>query len=128
LRDSKISPIKIGKKNLVNLDPILGRTRSLEYLNIQGLCAITGCQKEYFDSWILKELIDNALDACDAGDVEHPIIDVQISRIDDIVNICVQDNGFGISREDLMKILDFSRLTSSKFYQKSLNEASWATR
>jgi len=112
----KLRPPIIEKKS--DLDPLLSRSRSLEYLNIQGLCAITGCQKESFDSWILKELIDNALDACDADKVKPPRIDVKITRIDNIVNICVQDNGPGLSRENLEKILDFSRFSSSKYYQK----------
>jgi len=106
------------KEENSDLDPILSRTRSHEYLNIQGLSAITGCQKEYLDTWILKELIDNALDACNADKVEHPIIDVKITRINNTVNISVQDNGPGLTHEDLKKIVDFTHMSSSKFYQK----------
>ncbi len=112
-----------GLRTLINeknsdFDPILSRSRSLDYLNIQGLCAITGCQKEYFDSWILKELIDNALDACNADKVKHPKIDVEITRIDNVVNFCVQDNGPGLSQENLKRVLDFYRFSGSKYYLK----------
>ena len=99
-------------------DPILTRNRSFEYFNIQGLCAITGYQKEHFDSWILKELVDNALDACDARKVKHPKIIINIRRIGNIVDVCVIDNGSGLSKEDLEKILDFNQFSSSKYYQK----------
>jgi DNA topoisomerase VI subunit B len=98
-------------------DSILSRSRTLEYVNEQGLCALTGCQKNDFDIWILKELIDNALDACDTSNVD-PRIQVKITRNNNIVIISVEDNGTGITREDLFKILDFTRFTSSKYFLK----------
>lgn len=43
---------------------MLERTRTLDYVTRQGLSTLTGCDATDLDIFCLKELIDNALDAC----------------------------------------------------------------
>lgn len=68
----------------------------------------------------LKEAVDNALDACEDGDI-LPEISVEIEKVgagshknSDQVRVRVQDNGPGIPAEDLTKVFG-EYLASSKF-------------
>ncbi len=58
---------------------------------------------------ILKELVDNALDACEEAGVA-PEISVTVSN----TGIAVEDNGPGIPPETVAKLRDYSKRTSSR--------------
>ena len=60
-------------------------------------------------SSIIKELIDNALDACEEAGIA-PVIRVTVAR----GKIRVRDNGPGIPPETVASILDFTTRTSSR--------------
>jgi DNA topoisomerase VI subunit B len=58
----------------------------------------------------VKELIDNALDACEEAGIE-PVIDVAVA---DDLSITVIDNGPGIAPDTIAKLIDYSSRVSSR--------------
>ena len=85
-------------------------SRELEYFSESELTTQTGYPKE--DWWpgvVVKELIDNSLDACEQAGVA-PEIGIELGGD----SLTVWDNGPGIPAEVVGKILDFSSRTSDK--------------
>jgi DNA topoisomerase VI subunit B len=68
-----------------------------------------GCESGRWPVVLLKELIDNALDACEAAEVA-PAIDVSLGPD----HFTVQDNGPGIPADVVGRAADFTTRTSSK--------------
>jgi len=94
---------------------LLERDRSSDYFSVQGLSTQTGCDQQDLDVLVLKELVDNALDACD----NEPTVTARFQRNElGFVTLTVEDNGKGLVREDLEKILDFTKFSSTKFHYK----------
>lgn len=86
--------------------------RLLEYFGEKELVLQTGHDRDAWPDVIIKELVDNALDAAEGAGVA-PIIEVAVAE----GNITVTDNGPGIAPEVVGRILDFDSKTSSKdFY------------
>jgi hypothetical protein len=70
---------------------------------------LTGCSPNEFIIFIVKECVDNALDKKNVKS-----IDVQI-RTGDNITVSITDDGYPpISRETLMKLLDFEKAPSTK--------------
>jgi DNA topoisomerase VI subunit B len=68
------------------------------------------------DDWVLvvfKELMDNALDACEEAEVP-PIIKVAVTTAKDRVKIAIKDNGPGMPASTIKGITDYSVRTSSR--------------
>jgi len=86
-------------------------SRLMEYFTVKELRAQIGHDKEYWPLAILRELIDNSLDACESKGIA-PIINVTIA--DDILS--VQDNGPGIPVRTVKKSLDYMLRVSDKSY------------
>jgi len=87
--------------------------RESEYFNIKELEAQTGQSYTKFANVILKELLDNALDACETANIA-PMIDIRIkSNIDNIL-ITVADNGSAIDTGTIDRILNYQTRTSDK--------------
>ena len=85
-------------------------SRELEYFSESELTTQTGYQKEqWWPSVVVKELLDNSLDACEQAGVA-PVISVDFRS----QSIVVSDSGPGIASEVVHKILDFSTRTSDK--------------
>ena len=85
-------------------------SRELEYFSESELTTQTGYSKgEWWPGVVVKELIDNSLDACEQADV-GPVIAVDF----DGDSIRVTDNGPGIPGEVIHKIFNFSTRTSDK--------------
>jgi len=92
---------------------VLTRTRKLEFFELSDLQVATGVLANQFHLVILKELMDNAIDACE--DEESPGVEVCIhSSEKGLYSFCIGDNGPGLSAEDIEKILDFEHYASSK--------------
>jgi Histidine kinase-, DNA gyrase B-, and HSP90-like ATPase len=94
--------------------PVLERTtfrtsRLLEFCSRKELVAQTGHEPEAWPLVVLKELVDNALDACEEAGVA-PEIGVQVEPR----AITVADNGPGMPPETITNILDFSSRVSSR--------------
>lgn len=92
--------------------------RAAEYFSVKELEAQTGRGRSEFASVCLKELVDNALDACEA-DAVTPMIDLQITPWADALDLLVIDNGPGIAPETVARILDFDTRTSDKAAYRS---------
>jgi DNA topoisomerase VI subunit B len=58
---------------------------------------------------VLKELMDNALDACEEAEVA-PVISISVGR----GSITIQDNGGGIETETIESVLDYTIRVSSR--------------
>ncbi len=87
----------------------LRTSRLLDFCSRKELIAQTGHHPDAWPLVVLKELVDNALDACEEASVA-PEITVQI----DDNGIAVTDNGPGIPESTVAKILDFSIRVSSR--------------
>jgi hypothetical protein len=99
-------------------DKVLQRTmfetsRALEYFTERELSYQTGHSKEYWPLVILKELMDNAMDACENASVA-PEIKVTLRNEAKFFIISVDDNGPGIKPEVVTRILNFLTRTSDK--------------
>ncbi|AAB90588.1 MULTISPECIES: DNA topoisomerase VI subunit B [Archaeoglobus] len=64
---------------------------------------------------VVKEAVDNALDACEEAGI-LPDIFVRISKVDDHFKIVVEDNGPGIPREQIPKVFG-KLLYGSRFHE-----------
>jgi DNA topoisomerase VI subunit B len=87
-------------------------SRLLEYFSEKELTLQTGHGPDNWPTVVLKELVDNALDACEESRTP-PEITVAL----DSDRLAVTDNGPGIAPEVVTSILDFGTKTSSRdFY------------
>ena len=84
-------------------------SRLLDFASKRELTAQIGHQPQQWPQVAVKELIDNALDACEEADVA-PRIEVEI----DGNGIRLVDNGPGIAADVVKDILDFSIRVSSR--------------
>jgi hypothetical protein len=84
-------------------------SRLAEFASEAELVRQTGHAVEDWPLVILKELVDNALDACEEAKVA-PEIDIVV----DGAGITVSDNGLGISTETVKLIFDFGDKTSRR--------------
>ncbi len=84
-------------------------SRALEYFSEKELTLQTGHAPERWPEVVLKELVDNALDACEEAGVA-PDIRVTLDR----EVLSVTDNGPGLPVELVPAVLDFSVRVSSK--------------
>ncbi len=87
----------------------LRTSRLLDFCSRKELIAQTGHQPDAWPLVVLKELVDNALDACEETEVA-PEITIQV----DDEGITVTDNGPGIPAETVTDVLDFSVRVSSR--------------
>jgi DNA topoisomerase VI subunit B len=84
---------------------VFATSRLLEFCSKKELVLQTGHSVEQWPLVILKELLDNALDACEEANVQ-PQISVIVGL--DPPFIAVRDNGPGIASETVKSLLDFS--------------------
>ncbi len=94
--------------------PTLQRTtfktsRLLDFASEKELVAQTGHHRQAWPLVVLKELVDNALDACEEAGIP-PVIDIVVN--DD--GITVIDNGSGLPASTIHDVLDFQVRTSSR--------------
>ena len=87
---------------------------TLDFFTEANLSTQIGTPQRAWGIPVLKEMIDNALDACEASGVS-PAITVTVT--DD--SLTVQDNGPGIPQATLEASLDFTRRVSSNAYYVS---------
>ncbi len=84
-------------------------SRLLDFFSEKELVAQTGHQATEWPLVIVKELIDNALDACEEAGIPPEIIVVA-----DEVGIEVRDNGPGMPPETIKSVLDYAVRVSSR--------------
>ena len=84
-----------------------------EYFDRQELQAMTGQPFMRFAAVAMKELIDNALDACEATGAA-PELRVDVVARNGELRFAVSDNGAGIDPDVVARILDFNTRPSDK--------------
>jgi DNA topoisomerase VI subunit B len=84
-------------------------SRLLDFCSEKELVAQTGHPPAQWPLVVLKELADNALDACEEADIP-PKISITVGK----TGITVADNGPGIPAETIMGVLDFTVRVSSR--------------
>lgn len=93
-------------------------SRAAEYFDARELAAQTGQPKENFATVALKELVDNALDACETAEVA-PEIGIGVREESGIIHLAVADNGDGIPPETIRRVLNYETRTSDKAAYRS---------
>jgi hypothetical protein len=84
-------------------------SRLMEFCSVRELQSQTGHSIGDWPLVVAKELIDNALDACEEAEVAP-----DITVIVDQDTIVVQDNGDGIAGETIESVLDYTIRVSSR--------------
>jgi DNA topoisomerase VI subunit B len=84
-------------------------SRLLEFCSEKELVAQTGTPVKDWSVYLLKELVDNALDACEEAG-QAPEIHIEVGN----GKVVVADNGPGIQVGTVKRILDFSVRVSSR--------------
>ena len=84
-------------------------SRLIEYCGEKELIAQTGHPVEDWPVYLLKELVDNALDACEEAGLA-PEVSVTVGD----GKLIVADNGPGIPHDTVKGVLDFSVRVSSR--------------
>jgi hypothetical protein len=93
-------------------------SRAAQYVEARALQAMTGQSRGHFADVVVKELMDNALDACETAGVP-PEVGLEVARNDQEIRIAVSDNGPGIPPETVRGALDFGVLVSDKAAYRS---------
>ncbi len=84
-----------------------------EFFTQKGLTAQAGQGRDNFGSVVIKELVDNAIDAAEYAGVS-PVIEINVKSGLGLHIISVTDNGNGISGDTIDRILNFQTRTSDK--------------
>jgi DNA topoisomerase VI subunit B len=84
-------------------------SRLMEFCSLRELQNQTGHHYQEWPLVVLKELMDNALDACEEAEVA-PVISIAVGRS----SITIQDNAGGIEIGTIKSVLDYSIRVSSR--------------
>jgi DNA topoisomerase VI subunit B len=95
------------------------RSRDAEFFDPSELQKQTGQPRERFVSVVLKELLDNACDACEMAGVAPCLMLVVAHPTPELVALTVQDNGVGLAPATVQRILNFATRTSDKAAYRS---------
>jgi hypothetical protein len=91
-------------------------SRLAEYCSEKELVAQTGHQSHAWPRVIIKELVDNAIDACEEAEIA-PVIKVTIATGKHGKRIVVADNGPGMPSATVAGIIDYNvRISSREAY------------
>jgi hypothetical protein len=97
---------------------VFATPRAAEFFELRALQAQTGQQADRFADVVVKELVDNALDAAETAGVP-PEVTIDSDDDGDDLRVTVTDNGPGMAPELIAKLLDFSVLVSDKSAYRS---------
>ncbi len=88
-------------------------SRASEYFDARELQAQTGQPVHNFATVVVKELVDNAIDACETVGAS-PDVAIAVKDEGFLLTIAVSDNGGGIEPGVVERILNFDTRTSDK--------------
>lgn len=97
---------------------VFSTSRAAEFVDKRALQTQTGQHYRYFGDVVVKELIDNALDAAEDATLA-PEIEVTSEVDGHLLRVTVSDNGNGIPADVVARILDFNVLASSNAAYRS---------
>jgi light-regulated signal transduction histidine kinase (bacteriophytochrome) len=92
--------------------------RAAEFLELRALQSQTGQHADRFGDVVVKELLDNALDAAESAGTA-PEVEMAVAVRGDVQLVTVTDNGPGLPAEVVERILDFNVLVSDKAAYRS---------
>jgi hypothetical protein len=101
------TPVKLAKKKLTRVPFTVSRL--MEFCTRRELVNQTGHDVWQWPLVVLKELADNALDACDESEIA-PVISIAVQG----ETITIEDNGPGIPATTIAGVLDYSIRVSSR--------------
>ena len=84
-------------------------SREMDFFSARELVTQTGHEVTEWPLVVLKELLDNSLDACEEADIAP---EIEVSA--DPAGLTVTDNGPGIPSRTIAETLDFTVRTSSR--------------
>jgi hypothetical protein len=99
--------------------PLFSESMHNDLFTVSGQQSSTGQTAPDFGNVVLKELIDNALDACESAGIEPRINVTTGLNTNGQMVLTVSDNAGGLSRDVIEKILDFSTRNSTNAVYKS---------
>jgi hypothetical protein len=92
---------------------IFSEPQAAQYFYTDRLAKMTGRTSGDWHRVVVKELMDNALDAAEsAGRVPVVVVDMDVDP--SLIRLSVQDNGVGIPADVIERMLDFSVFASDK--------------
>lgn len=94
------------------------KSRTADYFDVATLQKETGQPRSNFATVAFKEIVDNALDACETAGVA-PEIGIDVDEKDETIRLTVSDNGGGLASETVQKMLDFNIRVSDKAAYRS---------
>lgn len=97
---------------------IFSVSRAADFLDVRALESQTGQARDRFGDVVIKELLDNSLDACETAGAATDI-SLTVAAAGNIQQVTVEDNAAGIPGEVIGRILDYSTLTSDKALYRS---------
>jgi DNA topoisomerase-6 subunit B len=86
-------------------------SRLAEFASVSELTKQVGSEPDRWPLIIVKELVDDALDACEESGVP-PVITVEVSTRKGTISVA--DNGPGIDPTTVERIIDFQKKTSNR--------------
>lgn len=95
----------------------LSKIKQSDLFTTDGLQKQTGMEIHRWNIYIIKELLDNAIDACESIGVP-PKIQVRISKEGKSLIFSVKDNAGGMTKDQLEKIIDLSTYSGTKYYYR----------
>jgi DNA topoisomerase VI subunit B len=105
--DNQETPAKPATKKLTRVPFTVSRL--MEFCTRRELVNQTGHDEFAWPLVVLKELVDNAIDACEEAEIA-PVISVVVKR----GSIAIADNGPGIPAATIESVLDYSIRVSSR--------------
>jgi DNA topoisomerase VI subunit B len=106
---------EIGPKRPTVERTVFSTSRAAEFLEVRALQAQTGQPAKAFGHVVVKELLDNALDAAESAG-RAPVIEIatRTDEYNEITFVTVTDNGAGITPATVTSLCDFNMLVSDK--------------
>jgi DNA topoisomerase VI subunit B len=111
---SQTSAVERMSRESVRLERVVFKTsRLLDFVGRRELTAQIGHEAALWPLVVLKELLDNALDAAEEAEIA-PEITVEVLTARGAARIQVSDNGPGLSNKTIRDILDYDVRVSSR--------------
>ena len=92
---------------------VFATPRAAEFCELRALQAQTGQPADAFGHVVVKELLDNALDAAETAG-KAPVVLVDTRTVGPVTLVTVCDNGAGIAPATVADVCDFNVLASDK--------------
>lgn len=104
---------RVARNGHIVARTVFATPRAAEFLETRALQTQTGQPESAFGDVVVKELLDNAIDAAESAGAE-PVIEISNRAADGSAFVTVTDNGDGIAPATVAAVCDFTMLVSDK--------------